>query len=495
MLDRCIQQLGRGVGNIVAQQYGFSSEAIDVTASPEIAAFFATRVYPHYETAPPDTELGVIYRFTADVSLHDADALEARLRAIGHREGDEREAVWFRLYTKESDLTDEQKRDLQQVWDRYGKETLELATCPVVVTYSYVAKPLMAALKKAWGLRPRDLRDTRLSRQNGGFIRPRVFWRCTVPQERSLVYEPELGCTIYVPSIAKADELVAIEDILIKPGCDTFFFRHGSGTGSELTREYLWPGIADDDLYNQLTDMIHVHPTMSSYLEQKDIWIEHPTMGILDRGYYTGAEEDMFRAVEAYHFGRYPEAIERWTKALAIHPGDDQLLVSRAGAYIGLGRLDEAMQDLDAALRLNPRKWDAFHNKGIIYKEQKDLNAALTSFTRCLDYNPRSVETYLERGMLYGESGVHKLALQDIELAWKYAKRTLDSNLHAKVLQTKALALTAAGKYEETPEILRQLEKLIDTARLRQHLEHMRAGLQGPQTTIGRDGSDRLREG
>src|SRR5438270_997106 len=32
MMDRAIKTFGRGLGNIVAQQYGFSSEAIDVTS-------------------------------------------------------------------------------------------------------------------------------------------------------------------------------------------------------------------------------------------------------------------------------------------------------------------------------------------------------------------------------------------------------------------------------------------------------------------------------
>src|SRR5262245_13785683 len=65
LLDWLIENLGRGVGNLIAQQYGLSSEAIDVSASPRVAAYFATRDYPAYEhfSGSPDWPLGVVYRF------------------------------------------------------------------------------------------------------------------------------------------------------------------------------------------------------------------------------------------------------------------------------------------------------------------------------------------------------------------------------------------------------------------------------------------------
>src|SRR5262245_4025608 len=62
LLDWLIETQGRGVGNLVAQQYGISSEAIDVSASPRVAAYFATRKYPAYEhfSGSPDCPLGAL---------------------------------------------------------------------------------------------------------------------------------------------------------------------------------------------------------------------------------------------------------------------------------------------------------------------------------------------------------------------------------------------------------------------------------------------------
>lgn len=58
-----ISTLGAGIGHVFAQQYGFGSDVIDVSSSPRIAAFFATRLWPtcsHIADAPGP---GVIYRW------------------------------------------------------------------------------------------------------------------------------------------------------------------------------------------------------------------------------------------------------------------------------------------------------------------------------------------------------------------------------------------------------------------------------------------------
>jgi hypothetical protein len=65
LLGGLIGRFGKSVGNIIAQQYGISSEAIDVTSDPDVAAFFATRRYPEYQhfNGYGDGSVGVIYRF------------------------------------------------------------------------------------------------------------------------------------------------------------------------------------------------------------------------------------------------------------------------------------------------------------------------------------------------------------------------------------------------------------------------------------------------
>jgi tetratricopeptide (TPR) repeat protein len=469
MMERCIQHLGRGLGNIVAQQYGFGSEAIDVTSDIDIAGFFAARAYPNYDTGPSDTPIGVIYRFNHDQPISDVPELESRLGGIGHQ--DDGSIVWFRVYVKESDLDDNERAHLQDILDQLGKETLELGTCPVLVEYASIIKPLITVLKR-WRVTPRDFKNTRLARQKGGFLRPRIFWNCTIAKERLII--PKAGTNYYEPSIARADELVAIEDPFQQPGCEAFFFRHGDTSHFTLSREYLWPGETDDDVYECITDWVHYHPTMREYLEREGIWMDHPTKGIIDRGYYTGAEEHFFHATQKYRNGDYAGAIDAWTRAIAINPLEDQQFVLRAEAYCEIGERDLALQDLAEAIRLNDKNWNPYHNRAVILNELGRHDESLAAFDGALKRRPHSSETYLERGVMWGERGNDAAAMRDINAAWKYATG-LDRPLLARILTVKALTLTAAGRHQETTTVLAKLGKMIDTTRLRAQLVKMRA--------------------
>lgn len=473
MLDRCIQQIGRGLGNIIAQQYGFGSEAIDVTSDLDIAAFFAARSYPKYDAGPTDDSVGVIYRFPKNMPAIGIDEIERQLGTIGYSPDDKHEPVWFRQYAKERDLNESHLAHLAEFWKLHGQETLELVTCPAMVEYSNITVPLVAALEKAWSVKPHNFGNTRLGRQKGGFIRPRIYWRCIVPKERRVIQESNSRPKWFEPSFALADELLAVEDVLQQPGVESFFFQHGAYNDSTLTREHLWPSMVDDEVYARLTDLIHLHPDMSGYLDQQDIWIEHPTKGILDRGYYTGAEEFLFRATQDYRTHKYIEAVDKWTRALLINPNDDQSLVSRASAYYNLDKLDDAMQDLNSALLLNSTNYNAHLNKAVIFKERGQHEAALASFALALSCNPKCCEAYMERGVLYGEAGQHDLAMSDINMALEYASGGMDRQLLVKIFQIKVLALTAAGRRAETPTLLQELDKMMDTTNLRQHIAHL----------------------
>ncbi|MBO9561783.1 MAG: FRG domain-containing protein [Niastella sp.] len=55
--EKLIRKFERTIGNLMAQQYGLSSDMVDVINDLAVAAFFATRKYPNYEPIVQD-ELG-----------------------------------------------------------------------------------------------------------------------------------------------------------------------------------------------------------------------------------------------------------------------------------------------------------------------------------------------------------------------------------------------------------------------------------------------------
>lgn len=61
-MNQLMENFGKSLGNVLAQQYGINSECLDITSDPNVAAFFATHQYPHYLNAVESDNLGVIYR-------------------------------------------------------------------------------------------------------------------------------------------------------------------------------------------------------------------------------------------------------------------------------------------------------------------------------------------------------------------------------------------------------------------------------------------------
>lgn len=89
---------GRVVGNLLSRQYGVASDAYDITSDPVIAAFFATRSYPTYESFKPVTsaDLGVIYRFTiGTLTTPPFDVMERTLAWLYMLDQQRGVKVWF----------------------------------------------------------------------------------------------------------------------------------------------------------------------------------------------------------------------------------------------------------------------------------------------------------------------------------------------------------------------------------------------------------------
>jgi hypothetical protein len=302
LLEYLITSLGRAVGNIIAQQYGITSEAIDVTSSIEVAAFFATHDYPSYQhfNGTADRPLGVIYRFPNFTKVRDLGRIERCLEEMGHigRHGRE---VWFERCPKLFELSGENRERAYRYLDQHEREDAILFSPPMVVDYRALTEPLEEALKDAWKLTPRWLQHTRLGRQVGGFVLPPVHWRCVLPRKKQIIEaEILLRHDYYEPGTAFREEIVAIEDTMNFPGIETFFFKHSEDRAESMTKEYLWPSSQDDDVYAHLLERCLHEREIVEYLEREDIWAEHPEKGIIDRGYYTGHEMLGWKTQVAY---------------------------------------------------------------------------------------------------------------------------------------------------------------------------------------------------
>jgi hypothetical protein len=476
LLTCLISELGRGVGNLVAQQYGVGSEAIDVTTDPTFAAFFATRKYPAYEHFAGSTknQVGIIYRFPKVGSIRDLSQLEEKLDRLGHGAP---VGSWFDQVVRRSTAPPEVIERVEGVLNRHGREQLVLFTPPIIVDYADFSQCLLEALATRFRFSPSNMEQTRVARQRGGFIRPPVHWLCTVPADRVLDTAYLKPYRAYSPGIAIGEKVTAIEDTMAFPGLELFFFRHSARPIEGVARDHLWPPSRTDELYNYLNDLCLDDREISEHLEESDIWLEHPKGGVIDRGFYTGAESIAWAARVALRDGDPERAMQLIDDAMAIDSGNSDYHVQRAQVAVEQGRLEQALSDFDAALCLDPDNWHATMNRADVLVQQKNVDAAIAGLTGAIANHPQRSELYLVRANAYGLVSRSDLTVADCDEGLKHVGigvANIGTRLH--FLQLKVLALTALGKDAEADATLNRIPpEWVDVARLRAHIQKMRA--------------------
>jgi len=329
-LNRLIAHFGIGLGNIFAQQYGISSECIDVTSNVKVAGFFATRKWPSYShySGSIDNSLGVIYRFPLIRFVSDLNGLDLTLSLAGMKHPDKPVPLWFMKYGKRSQFSEE---ELQRILSKHSHVEQTLFTQPVVVSYRYLEafiqqfyrqqqeekdeegnhkgtfltipsllrqaptynkpdfSPPRIALPSTSGLITdvvqMDVKKTRFSRQDGGFLQPSFTWKCTIPQEINIEYIAELKGHFSIPGYAIQDTLLGVEDLMAYPGIERFYFRHSDHVINDYELSFLWPDLDTDPFWKLIDHFVCLNN--KSYLDSNQIAADDMKQGIVDRGFYT----------------------------------------------------------------------------------------------------------------------------------------------------------------------------------------------------------------
>jgi tetratricopeptide (TPR) repeat protein len=133
-------------------------------------------------------------------------------------------------------------------------------------------------------------------------------------------------------------------------------------------------------------------------------------------------------------------ALQDTTEAVAIHPDDPDLLISRANANDTLDRADDAVDDLTQALQLDPSRGDALVLRASLRRRMDRPDEARSDIGRALALDPDDAEALLERGIQRQEAGDLAGARQD----WTHAQKA-DPNSEAAELAAQNLALLDAG--------------------------------------------------
>lgn len=130
----------------------------------------------------------------------------------------------------------------------------------------------------------------------------------------------------------------------------------------------------------------------------------------------------------AFAEGRYEAAVEAFSKAILAGDLDPDFLAvtfnNRGVAYGELGDYDRAVQDYSQALSLKPGDKTSTKNLRIAYTRRAaahvklgERDQALADYAKAIDLDPQVSSTYVRRGQLYLDGGNLQEAVADLEKA------------------------------------------------------------------------------
>lgn len=91
---------------------------------------------------------------------------------------------------------------------------------------------------------------------------------------------------------------------------------------------------------------------------------------------------------------RYRDAVQSFSQALALRPGQIPWIMARAEAYEDLGLTDKALVDYDACLKINPKFASAYVKIGVIYQLRGQVADAERAYREAISIDPSQAFAY-----------------------------------------------------------------------------------------------------
>eukprot|EP01116_Phalansterium_solitarium_P022139 TRINITY_DN7199_c0_g1_i1.p1 TRINITY_DN7199_c0_g1~~TRINITY_DN7199_c0_g1_i1.p1 ORF type:complete len:561 (+),score=169.48 TRINITY_DN7199_c0_g1_i1:84-1766(+) len=176
------------------------------------------------------------------------------------------------------------------------------------------------------------------------------------------------------------------------------------------------------------------------------------------------------RGNELFKQGKFPEAIQQYTEAIARNPQDHTLFSNRAASYTKLGEYQLALKDCDECLRIKPDFVKALIRKGHAYFFMKDYLKALETYDQGLKLEPenqelvessqRAIKSLNEAETKTNQSGkpdeeTIRRAQQDPEI-----QEILTDPIMRQILEDMQKDPAAAREHLKNPLVMKKIQKL-----------------------------------
>lgn len=159
------------------------------------------------------------------------------------------------------------------------------------------------------------------------------------------------------------------------------------------------------------------------------------------------AQEDWFqKGLILIRDQQYDAAIEAFSTAIEMIPGDFEAFNYRGLARNYLGDYDGAIIDYTMALKIKAGYAEAFNNRGFAWVRKGNLKHALDDFSRAIELNPAFLDAYNSKAWILATSSQE--AYRNSAEALVLAQKAMEINAGVDSLDTLAAALAAAGQFE-----------------------------------------------
>jgi tetratricopeptide (TPR) repeat protein len=119
--------------------------------------------------------------------------------------------------------------------------------------------------------------------------------------------------------------------------------------------------------------------------------------------------------------GKYPQAIEQFSRAIGAWDKHARAYLQRGIARQVLGQSGEALADFEQAAFLDPSLVEAYTARATIFRDQGKVREAINEFTKSIELRP-TMDAYYQRGQLWAKSAEHAKAIEDYDRAISYGR-------------------------------------------------------------------------
>ncbi|UIE36750.1 tetratricopeptide repeat protein [Leptodesmis sichuanensis] len=169
-----------------------------------------------------------------------------------------------------------------------------------------------------------------------------------------------------------------------------------------------------------------------------------PTAAWATPGAPPAPDPDAFQqGVEATMAGKYPEALDAFTKAIQMRTQTAAAYANRCLVEVLLNQPAAAIEDCTQALQRQPANGEAYLNRGLAHYYLEHYQSAIEDATHVLQLQPHDFRAYFNRGLAWTGLGHYFAAIQDFDRALQ-----LNPDI-PEAYRDRALAYYSAGNTQQ----------------------------------------------